>query len=56
MGRMELDLAKCDLYSNPEIHLIRFFYTYFLSFGYPDPQYLSRVQEELRVKGVTEDN
>ncbi|XP_003963238.3 probable E3 ubiquitin-protein ligase DTX3 [Takifugu rubripes] len=26
------------------------------SFGYPDPQYLSRVQEELRLKGVTEEN
>lgn len=26
------------------------------SFGYPDPEYLSRVQEELRLKGVTEDN
>ncbi|XP_047465427.1 probable E3 ubiquitin-protein ligase DTX3 [Mugil cephalus] len=25
-------------------------------FGYPDPQYLSRVQEELRLKGVTEDD
>ncbi|XP_074536918.1 putative E3 ubiquitin-protein ligase DTX3 [Halichoeres trimaculatus] len=25
-------------------------------FGYPDPDYLSRVQEELRLKGVTEDN
>ncbi|KAM6982268.1 putative E3 ubiquitin-protein ligase DTX3 [Tautogolabrus adspersus] len=26
------------------------------SFGYPDPQYLLRVQEELRLKGVTEDD
>ncbi|KAG7520691.1 putative E3 ubiquitin-protein ligase DTX3 [Solea senegalensis] len=25
-------------------------------FGYPDPEYLSRVQEELRIKGVTEDD
>ncbi|XP_070825034.1 probable E3 ubiquitin-protein ligase DTX3 [Chaetodon trifascialis] len=25
-------------------------------FGYPDPDYLFRVQEELRLKGVTEDN
>ncbi|XP_041655187.1 probable E3 ubiquitin-protein ligase DTX3 [Cheilinus undulatus] len=25
-------------------------------FGYPDPEYLSRVQEELRLKGVTEDD
>ncbi|CAJ1085278.1 probable E3 ubiquitin-protein ligase DTX3 [Xyrichtys novacula] len=25
-------------------------------FGYPDPDYLSRVQEELRLKGVTEDD
>ncbi|XP_068997445.1 probable E3 ubiquitin-protein ligase DTX3 [Embiotoca jacksoni] len=25
------------------------------SFGYPDPEYLLRVQEELRLKGVTED-
>ena len=24
-------------------------------FGYPDPTYLSRVQEELRAKGITED-
>ena len=27
----------------------------YYSFGYPDPDYLSRVQEELRLKGVTED-
>lgn len=53
---MELDLAKYDLFSNSEIGLIYIFYSYFLSFGYPDPQYLSRVQEELRVKGITEDN
>lgn len=53
---MELDLVKYDLFSNPEIGLIYIFYSYFLSFGYPDPQYLSRVQEELRVKGVVEDN
>ncbi|XP_027144774.1 probable E3 ubiquitin-protein ligase DTX3 isoform X3 [Larimichthys crocea] len=26
------------------------------SFGYPDPDYLFRVQEELRLKGVTEDH
>uniref|UniRef100_A0A7N8XTQ8 E3 ubiquitin-protein ligase n=1 Tax=Mastacembelus armatus TaxID=205130 RepID=A0A7N8XTQ8_9TELE len=26
------------------------------SFGYPDPEYLFRVQEELRLKGVTEDD
>ncbi|KAI9530790.1 E3 ubiquitin-protein ligase dtx3L [Dissostichus eleginoides] len=26
------------------------------SFGYPDPDYLSRVQEELRLKGVTPDD
>ncbi|XP_071776012.1 putative E3 ubiquitin-protein ligase DTX3 [Centroberyx gerrardi] len=25
-------------------------------FGYPDPEYLSRVQEELRLNGVTEDD
>lgn len=25
-------------------------------FGYPDPEYLSRVQEELRLKGVTDDD
>ncbi|XP_053173875.1 probable E3 ubiquitin-protein ligase DTX3 [Scomber japonicus] len=25
-------------------------------FGYPDPEYLFRVQEELRLKGVTEDD
>lgn len=24
-------------------------------FGYPDPTYLARVQEELRAKGITED-
>lgn len=53
---MKLHLAKFDSFSNSEIGLICIFYSYFLSFGYPDPQYLSRVQEELRVKGVTEDN
>lgn len=30
-------------------------FVFFCSFGYPDPAYLSRVQEELRLKGVTED-
>lgn len=25
-------------------------------FGYPDPGYLSRVQEELRLKGITDDD
>lgn len=24
-------------------------------FGYPDPTYLTRVQEELRAKGITDD-
>lgn len=27
---------------------------FFHRFGYPDPTYLQRVQEELAVKGVTE--
>ncbi|OWK49886.1 putative E3 ubiquitin-protein ligase DTX3 [Lonchura striata] len=31
------------------------FGTIIIQFGYPDPTYLARVQEELRAKGITED-
>lgn len=41
---------------NVTLKLLRLLSFLLVSFGYPDPGYLSRVQEELRLKGVTEES